>query len=284
MNQQHFPQPLVDGDMQQTAWLTLSCHVRAGASWGLVRPVSQWLIKRFGQPPFADRLKYFTIHGVAQRASAIDKLLEAQLLSLQASGKTYEIWNLGAGFDSRWQHLIGYKALQRYLEFDQPDLLRRKREILRDSPFGKSHAEVIDVPGDIQQTLKRTQPLAGNHLIVIIEGLVCYLDLTEKLDLFKVLAAKKVSCEVILDVQNSYLVKHNNKRSQYSTGSSSVHFAPAPDNPEQFYTSKIGFELLAVKALFPDLLQARFPLLGKFLPLPHKIRRSYLLLHLIRKI
>ena len=272
---------LIDGGLQQTAWLTAGCHVSAGAAWALHRPVSAWLIDRFGMPPFTDRLKYFTVHGVAQRAAAIDRMLDARLSEWEANGDTYEVWSLGAGFDSRWYSLGGRPGLRRYLEFDLPDLLTRKRALLDASPYAQEYARVIAMPGEVQETVAAAAPEEGNRLMVVIEGMIDYLDAEEKRRLLADLAAKQGGCEVIVDVQNGHLTRHNNRRAERATGTAVVRFSPAPDHPEHFYTAATGFRLHATEALFPGLFKARFPRLGLLLPLPERVRRSYLLLHLV---
>ncbi|HIE54676.1 MAG TPA: hypothetical protein EYP90_05780, partial [Chromatiaceae bacterium] len=196
---------LIDGGLQQTAWLTAGCHVSAGAAWSLHRPVSAWLIDRFGMPPFTDRLKYFTVHGIAQRAAAIDRMLDTRLREWEANGDTYEIWSLGAGFDSRWHTLSGRPGLRRYLEFDLPDLLTRKRAVLDASPYAQEYAQVIPMPGEVQETIASAVPEEGNWLMVVIEGMIDYLDTGEKRRLLADLAAKQVGCEIIVDVQNGHL-------------------------------------------------------------------------------
>jgi O-methyltransferase involved in polyketide biosynthesis len=272
---------LIDGGLQQTAWLTAGCHVSAGTAWALHRPVSAWLIDRFGMPPFTDQLKYFTLHGIAQRAATLDSMLDARLREWEANGDTYEIWSLGAGFDSRWYSLGGLPGLRRYLEFDLPDLLTRKRALLDASPYAQEYARVIAMPGEVQETVATAAPEKGNRLMVVIEGLIDYLDEREKRCLLAELAAKQGECEIIVDVQNGYLTRHNNRRAERATGTAAVRFAPAPDHPEHFYTSATGFQLHTTEALFPGLFKARFPRLGRLLPLPERVRRSYLLLHLV---
>jgi O-methyltransferase involved in polyketide biosynthesis len=273
---------LIDGGLQQTAWLTAGCHVSAGAAWALHRPVSTWLIGRFGMPPFTDRLKYFTVHGIAQRAAAIDRLLDARLHEWDANGERYEVWSLGAGFDSRWYSLGRLPGLRRYLEFDLPDLLTRKRALLDASPYAQHYARVISMPGEVQETVASAVPEKGNRLMVVIEGMIDYLDEIEKRRLLADLATKQSECEIIVDVQNGHLTRHNNRRAERATGTPAVRFAPAPENPEHFYTSDTGFQIHSTEALFPDLFKARFPRLGRLLPLPQRVRRSYLLLHLVQ--
>lgn len=273
---------LIEGGLQQTAWLTAGCHVSAGAAWALHRPVSAWLIHRFGMPPFAERLKYFTVHGIAQRAAAIDRLLDARLREWEANGATYEVWSLGAGFDSRWYNLGERPGLRRYLEFDLPELLARKRALLDTSPFARDYAQVIAMPGEVQETVADAAPGKGNRLMVVIEGMIDYLDAEEKRRLLADLATKPGGCEIIVDVQNAHLTRHNNLRAERATGTSAVRFALAPKDPERFYTATTGFQLHATEALFPGLFRARFPRLGRLLPLPARVRRSYLLLHLVR--
>lgn len=273
---------LIEGGLQQTAWLTAGCHVSVGAAWALHRPVSAWLIDRFGMPPFAERLKYFTVHGIAQRAAAVDRMLDARLSEWEANGDTYEVWSLGAGFDSRWHSLSGRPGLRRYLEFDLPELLARKRALLDTSPYAQEYAQVIAMPGEVQETVAGAAPEEGNRLMVVIEGMIDYLDAEEKQRLLADLAAKPGGCEIIVDVQNAYLTRHNNRRAERATGTAAVRFALAPSDPERFYTATTSFQLHAAEALFPGLFRARFPRLGRLLPLPARVRRSYLLLHLVR--
>lgn len=269
------------GDLSRTAWLTAWCHDRCGAAWGLERPVSSWLIQRFGRPGFAGELSFFTLHGVAARAAWIDARLRDALEKLGVAGESAEVWSFGAGFDSRWEWIMRDhgRTVSCYREFDLEPVLSAKDETLRDSPWASSWAGVARHPGDVMAGLPLSLPATGAPVLAVVEGLLDYFDRERKLALLAAIRDRAPRSVILLDAQSAWLLARNNRQATRATGNAGVNFAWAPDDPLDFYGREAGFRVESRYGMLPDLMRRRWWLL-RALPLPRRLHAAYTLLQL----
>lgn len=266
-------------DLNKTTWLTAWCHHDCGTDWGLKRPVSDWMIKQIGAPPFASDLSFFTRHGISARAAWIDARLTEALE--RTRDEPVEVWSIGAGLDSRWEYVLGggYAHVTAYREFDHVAVLNGKNDLLSRSPWATLWGKVERHGGDILAGLPDSLPATDGAVLIVIEGLLDYLDRDGKNALFGAIRKRAPRARLLIDAQNRWLLDRNNKGAQQATGSDAVRFAWAPDDPQDFYGSAIGYKVTAHHQLLPDLMRRRWPLTS-WLPLPRKVREAYTLFHL----
>ena len=261
-------------DLNRTAWLTAWSHTECGRHWDLERPVSDWLISRLGPPPFAAEINAFTRQGIAARAAWIDARIAAFLAAKRQAD--VEVWSLGAGFDSRWHTLLSgdYPQISHYREFDFDAVLDAKTALLAESPWADLWAKVEPHAGDLVAGLPDSLPATNRQVLVVIEGLIDYLDQGEKRALLRALRQRVPRGSLLLDAQNGHLLRKSNKRLRRLTGSEAARFAWAPERPNRFYGEESGYRVAASHALLPELLRRRWPITA-WLPLPRRLREGY---------
>lgn len=267
--------------ISQTAWLTAYCHHDCGREWSLERPVSSWLIEIAGQPPFAENLSYFTRHGVSARAKWFDDRLHDALTEFRRRGEIAEVWIIGAGFDSRWSHVIRKfgDRISHYREFDLPELLDAKSQVLAASPWANDWGAVERHAGDVMANPQSGIPATDAPVVVLIEGLLDYFVEEQKRALLAALRAHAPHATILLDAQSAWLLSVNNKRAARSTGAQDLTFGWAPPDPINFYDRIAGFRVERRHGLLPDLLRRRWPVL-RFAPTPRALGRAYSLIEL----
>lgn len=266
--------------LAQTAWLTAWSHVVAGEGFALQRPTSHWLIDTFGPPPFAARLSWFTLHGVAQRAAQFDRWARVFVEGCAARGERCEIWSVGCGFDARWLGFApGSGTIARYVEIDQLDVIARKREWFAASPFAADYARVEGYGLDLaMEALPRSLATAA-PVLVVAEGVLDYLQEAQRIALIAALRALAPRAEFLLDGQNTWSSARNNRRASGATGSDAVHFAATPPDPQRFYQEQCGLSARERVLALPALLRRKHPWLSR-LPRPRRVDEAYQLLWL----
>jgi O-methyltransferase involved in polyketide biosynthesis len=127
--------------------------------------------------------------------------------------------------------------------------------------------------------LPQSLPATDAPALIVIEGLIDYLDRNGKQALFTGIRGRVPGACLLIDAQNSWLLNRNNKRTPKATGSQNVRFAWAPRDPRAFYGRGIGYEIAFLHPLLPELMRRRWPLTA-WLPMPKTIREGYTLFQL----
>ncbi|MFB1479871.1 class I SAM-dependent methyltransferase [Corallococcus sp. RDP092CA] len=267
--------------LEETAWLTIYCQSVAGERYALNKAFADWMLEQVGKPSFAEGLAWRTVDGVALRSSLLDGLIEEELRRLQATGERVSYWSLGAGFDYRWDRFHAYlgSTIHEYLEFDQPALLESKARLLQDSPFRQKYQQVRQHPGNLVHGLPDSLPATSGPVLVVLEGVIDYLGREDKLRLLGAIKARAPRAVVVMDAMNRWAVDMNNRKSSEATGSKKVGFSWAPESVEDFYRAEAGYQVLALRSLFRELLVRKNRLL-RLLPLPARIDKCSCLLKL----
>lgn len=242
----------LDG-LGKTAWLTAYCHHKAGETYALRRPVSDWLIDAAGPPPFAVKIAMRTLHGVAMRALTMDTWLDECLQTHAPNCGPLTVMSLGCGFDSRWfERLSRNGSIARWIEVDREHVLRAKQSILAQSPFMQDYTRVerrvVDLTGDIGALAEDIE----GPVIVIAEGVLDYLPLADRRRVLSMLRQRLDLKGVILDAQNAIFQRLANMEAEKNTGDKGVRFVGSPMNPTSFL-SKIGLNVKKRKSPMPAL-------------------------------
>lgn len=268
--------------LEETAWLTAYCHSAAGERFALNKAFADWLIGEVGRPRFADRLAWRTVAGVALRSSLIDGWVHEELEAARRDGEKVDFWSLGCGFDYRWDRFSEHvgTTVGRYLEVDKPDLMRAKAEVVARSPFAAKYEPVVRVEGDLAAKPAELLPEARGRTLVVVEGVIDYLDRDAKLALLAAVRAKAPRAVVILDALNAWAVRMNNKKTAGATGSHELGFSWAPERPEDFYGGEAGFAISRRRSIMVETLASKHRLL-RLLPLPTAVRDASSLLRLV---
>lgn len=267
--------------LEETAWLTLYCQSVSGSRFGLNKTFADWFLGEVGRPSFAGTLAWRTLTGVALRASLIDAWVEDHLSRAREEGTQLDYWSMGCGFDYRWEKFSSYfdGTIAEYVEFDQSALMREKKEMLARSPYAEKYLRVSQRPGDLIADLPDSLPASDRPVLVVLEGVIDYLDREQKLALLGAIRARAPRCTVIVDAQNAWSIGMQNKKREIATGSKAVGFSWAPRDVRAFYEREAGWRIARTRSIMRETFGSRSVLL-KYLPVPRTIAECAMLLEL----
>ena len=202
---------------------------------------------------------------LALRTYLIDN---AVLSSVEKGADT--VVNLAAGLDTRPYRMALPETLQ-WIEVDLPAILEEKEQLLREEkPVCRLERAPLDLADvSARQTLFARIGNSSRNVLIVAEGLVCYLESADVISLAKDLAAPATFHRLVLDLMSPGLLKMLTKSwaGHFDFAGSPLKFAPA-EGPGFFPPA--GWKPVEVHSLLKAAAKARrlpfFLRLAAFLP------------------
>lgn len=152
----------------------------------------------------------------------------AVLSAIEKGAET--VVNLAAGLDTRPYRMALPQTLQ-WIEVDLPAILQEKEQLLRDEkPVCRLERAPLDLADvSARQTLFVRIGNSSRNILVVAEGLVCYLEPAGVTSLAKDLAAPATFRRLVLDLMSPGLLKMLTKSwaGHFDFAGSPLRFAPA---------------------------------------------------------
>jgi methyltransferase (TIGR00027 family) len=194
-------------------------------------------------------------------------LIDCAVLSSIEKGADAVV-NLAAGLDTR-PYRMALPPTLKWIEVDLPAILEEKEQLLRDEkPVCRLERAPLDLADvSARQTLFARIGNSSRNVLIVAEGLVCYLEPADVISLAKDLAAPATFRRWVLDLMSPGLVKMLMKSwaCHFDYAGSPLKFGPA-EGPEFFRPA--GWQAVEVHSLLKAAAKAkRLPFLLRLVAL-----------------